>query len=80
MGTIDNRAIDNYNFEAKFLVWASSPDRELEPVTIPSDGKILYGKNDFALDPKTKYDWTQKKFVYFSPDDPKIVRVEYLGF
>jgi hypothetical protein len=80
MGTIDNRAIDYYNFEGKFVVWTSDKGREPQVISIPADGKINYGKNDFPLDAKAKYDWSQKKFVYFAPDDPKIVRTEFIGF
>src|SRR5262249_3220818 len=80
MGTINNTAIDYYNFEGKFVVWASENGQAAQPISIPSDGKINYGKNDFPLNSKLKYDWTQKKFVYFAPDDPRVVRVEYLGF
>jgi hypothetical protein len=79
MGTVNDTAIDYYNFEGQFLVWLSDKGHEFEPVTIPSDRKINYGKNDFPLDPKKKYDWSHKNFLYLSPDDPRIVRVEYIG-
>ena len=46
IGVIDNRAIDFYNFEAKFLVWASTRGQAPSPVTY--GGQIRYGQNDFT--------------------------------
>jgi hypothetical protein len=78
MGMIDNRAIDFYNFEAKFLVWASGRNREPAPITF--GGNIAYGQNDFQLDATLTYDWSTKKLVYFGPDDHRIVRTQFIGF
>lgn len=77
-GIIDNSAIPYYNFEAKFLVWASSLAQPARPVTY--GGQIKYGQNDFYLDKSLQYDWSTKKLVYFGPDDPNTIKIEYLGF
>jgi hypothetical protein len=45
MGMIDNRVIDFYDFEAKFLVWASASGQAPSPITY--GGQIKYGQNDF---------------------------------
>jgi hypothetical protein len=80
MGTIDDSAVENYNFEAKLLVWAKkkAPGQQPEPITY--GGKIQYGHNDFALDPALQYDWTSVKVAYLGPDDPRTVRIQLLGF
>jgi hypothetical protein len=78
MATIDNRAIDFYDFEAKLLIWASAAGRPSEPITY--GGQIKYGHNDFLLDGSLKYDWQSVKLVYFGPDDVRTVRTELLGF
>lgn len=81
MGTIDNTAIDNYDFEAQLVVWASKQGQEPAPVTIPENGRIIrYGENDFPLDHDLKYDWSTVKLIYLGPDDLRIVRTEFLGF
>jgi hypothetical protein len=75
MGTIDNVAIDFYNFEATLAVQRKG---SLEPVVF--GGRIEYGKNDFAIDGASELDWGSRKLVYFGPDDPRVVRAEFLGF
>jgi hypothetical protein len=78
MGMIDNKAIDFYDFEAKFLVWAAASGQQPSPITY--GGQIKYGHNDFSLNPNLKYDWSTVKLVYFGPDDPRTVRTQLLGF
>jgi hypothetical protein len=78
IGMIDNTAIQNYNFEAKLLVWAAAPNHE--PAPISYGGNIEYGHNDFALDSALHYDWSTVKLAYLGPDDPRVVRTQLLGF
>lgn len=78
MGIIDNVAIQNYDFEARLVVWAAAPHQEATPITY--GGNIPFGHNDFQLDPKLNYDWKTVKLVYFGPDDPRVVRTQLLGF
>ncbi len=78
MGTIDNSAIYNYDFEAKLLLWASRPGQPAAPVTY--GGNIRYGHNDVLLSPDLHYRWDTAKLVYFGPDDLRTVRTQLLGF
>ena len=78
MGVIDNTAIQNYDFEAKLLVWAAASGHRPEPVTY--GGRIKYGHNDFPLDPTLQYDWSTVKLAFLGPDDRRIVRTQLLGF
>lgn len=78
MGMIDNIAVDNYSFEAKFLVWAKRVGKDATPITY--GGQIEYGHNDVMLDATLTYDWSTTKLVYFGPDDQRVVRTELLGF
>jgi hypothetical protein len=78
IGTIDNAAIQNYDFEAKLLIWASAPKQQPSPVTL--GGRIQYGQNDFRLDPALQYNWRNVKLAFLGPDDPRVVRTVFLGF
>jgi hypothetical protein len=78
MGMIDNEAIQNYNFEAKFLIWAAAAHQQATPKIY--GGNIPFGHNDFRLDADLTYDWSTAKLTYFGPDDPRIVRTQLLGF
>jgi hypothetical protein len=78
MGMIDNTAIENYNFEAKLIVWATAPGQH--PAPISYGGQIQYGHNDFPLDRSLHYDWTSAKLAYLGPDDLRTVRTQLLGF
>jgi len=73
-----DRAIDFYDFEAKFVVWASASGHVPSPVTY--GGQIKYDQNDVMLNPDLTYDWSTVKLVYFGPDDRRIVRTQLLGF
>jgi len=78
IGTIDNTAIQYYDFEARLLVWARAPQQQPAPVTL--GGRIKYGHNDFQLDPGLRYDWSTVKLAFLGPDDRRVVRTEFLGF
>jgi hypothetical protein len=78
IGMIDNTAIQNYNFEARLLVWASSHGGQPSPISY--GGAIQYGHNDFTLDPTLKYDWSTVRLAFLGPDDPRVVRTQLLGF
>jgi len=77
IGVINNSAIPNYDFEAKLLVWAKAPRQEASPITY--GGTIKYGHNDFRLNPDLVYDWSTVKLIYFGPDDPRIVRKQFIS-
>jgi hypothetical protein len=69
---IDNDAIQDYRFDAKLVVWPH----------VRSDGPVPFGgdmknpKAVFAVTNFERIDWSTGKIVYFSPDDPRIVRTE----
>lgn len=74
MARIDNQPVHFHDFEATLSVWTKRPN------DIVAFGRaIKYSANDFPLDSTREYDWTSAKLVYFGPDDPRIVRPEFLG-
>jgi len=78
IGVIDNTAIQNYDFEAKLIVWAAAARQQPAPVTY--GGAIKNGHNDFPLAPTLRYDWSTVKLVFLGPDDRRVVRTQLLGF
>jgi hypothetical protein len=78
MGTIDNSAIDYYDFKAKLLIWTRKPGRPPEPIAY--GGSIPYGRNDVMLDPGVRYSWDTAKLIYLGPDDSRTIRTQMLGF
>jgi|SRR5579862_9689954 len=71
---IDNEPIPFHDFETKVLLWRRRPS---EVTTY--GGLIRYGSNDFPLVEPDRIDWATIKGAYLGPDDPSIVRFEFLG-
>ncbi|MGH1485710.1 MAG: hypothetical protein ACRBCI_05765 [Cellvibrionaceae bacterium] len=68
---IDNAVIQNYNFNAKLIVWKKDGSD-----TLSLDGGISGGQRDFPIKRSYDYDWSGAKLVYLSPDNIKLIRTE----
>ena len=71
---IDQQRIPDYDFQAKIVVPASTARGS--PLSIgPS---IPYRFPVREIQHARQYDWTDAKGVYFGPDDPRLVRFQFL--
>ncbi len=71
---IDNSRIPFYSFQAKIVV----PNRigNREPLSIGPD--IPYQFRSVSVSRPKELDWDNARGVYFSPDDPRLVRFDWL--
>ena len=70
---IDNSLVQGYSFQAKALAWRK--EAPIEPVTW---GGATTAKLEVTVPHFPDFDWTSLKTAYLGPDDPKLVRCQYL--
>jgi hypothetical protein len=71
---IDNSRISFYDFEAKIVV----PPRSAAHPYFTAGPQIPYQFRPLKVRKASEYDWPQAKGVYFGPDDPSLVRFQFL--
>jgi hypothetical protein len=71
---IDNSRVPFYDFEAKIVV----PPRSLSQPFLSIGPRIPYQFRAISVRRPGRYDWNAAKGAYFGPDDPALVRFEFL--
>jgi hypothetical protein len=71
---IDNSRVSFYGFEAKVLIPSIKPGG----TGISIGPSIPYAFQKIPVGRASDYDWSDTKAVYFKPDDPRLVRYQYL--
>jgi hypothetical protein len=71
---IDNSRIPNYDFEAKIVI----PPRTATGRFVSVGPSILYRFKSLKIPNPRSVDWSAAKGVYLTPDDPRLVRFQFL--